>query len=200
MTRTGNVSPKGAEIGEIMKTLRAVLIASAVSTALIGCERMGNPLEALGGRLPPPDEFRVVTRKPLNMPASLSLSLPEPRPGARSPLEHDPPADAASALMAGRTLPGSTGAGAGAGEKALLAAANANAGNAEISARLDAAEKAATAGKPYEAPTLLEYLNLDGQRAEDILDADAESRRILRDGVAAAPVNPADKPDDETDE
>jgi len=179
-----------------MKTLGTVLIAGAVSTVLIGCARLGNPLEIIGGSLPPPDEFSVVTRKPLNMPAS--NALPEPRLGERSPLEHDPNSDAARALMAGRTLPVTTTAGPG--ERALLAAADASADKTAINAELDDAERAATAGKPYDAPTLLELFNLDGQRSEDILDPDAESRRILSEGVSAAPVNPSDRPEDEADE
>ncbi len=177
-----------------MKTLRAVVIAGAAGAILMGCDRIGNPMETIGRGIPPPDEFQVVTRKPLKMPGS--MALPEPRLGERSPLEHDPHGDASAALLGGRTIPAGTGATPG--ERALLAAATANASDPEIQARLVAAETAANAGKPYEPPTLMELLNLDdGVREKDVLDPNAESRRLLATGAAPAPVNPADKPSEE---
>ena len=57
---------------------------TAMLLALSACGAIGNPLEALGARIPPPDEFQVIVRKPLVMPAS--ATLPEPRPGVPSPL------------------------------------------------------------------------------------------------------------------
>jgi len=163
---------------------------AVAGTVLAGCGRLGSPIDALGGDRPAPDEFRVVTRKPLNMPAS--INLPEPRPGERSPLEYDPHGDAAIALTGKRIATGATEAGPG--EAALLAATNANANNAAVNTRLVAAEAAATANKPYVPPTVLEMLNLGGQSEKEILDPNAEARRLQSDGVAAAPVNPADRP------
>ena len=163
-----------AEIGEIMRTLRALAIAGALSAALMGCSRVGNPLEALGQGVPPPDEFSVVTTKPLKMPAS--RSLPEPRPGAKSPLEYDPKSDARKALLNEGTAAKSTGPSAG--EASLLTAAKASGDKTDVKTTLAAAEARAGAGKGWEAPTLLELLSLGGRPKEDILDPDAEARRL----------------------
>ena len=46
----------------------------------------------------------------------------------------------------------------------------------------------------WEAPTLLELLNLGGRREEDILEPNAEARRLASKGLARAPVNPEDQP------
>ncbi len=85
-----------------MMIKRAVRIAgpaglTAMLLALSACGSIGNPLEALGAKIPPPDEFQVIARKPLMMPAT--ATLPEPRPGASSPLDPDPHRDALQALF-----------------------------------------------------------------------------------------------------
>ena len=73
---------------------------TAMLLALSACGTIGSPLEALGARIPPPDEFRVIARKPLEMPAT--ATLPVPRPGAPSPLDPDPHRDSLQALMGDR--------------------------------------------------------------------------------------------------
>ncbi|HUF57624.1 MAG TPA: DUF3035 domain-containing protein, partial [Thermohalobaculum sp.] len=75
--------------------LLATTIAAGALTA--GCDRIGSPLQALGQGIPPPDEFAVIKRRPLQMPPG--LGLPEPRPGAPSPLDPQPRAEAALALL-----------------------------------------------------------------------------------------------------
>ena len=173
-----------------MNAIKTLLLCGVAATALSGCDKVGSPLEALSGGAPPPDEFRVVTRKPLNMPGS--TALPEPRLGERSPLEHDPDSDARTALT-GSPDAGSA-AGASAGEAALVTAAASQTGTGATGRALSAAEAEATRNKPYEAPTVLELLNLDGEKAEDVLDPNAEARRLSTTGVAPTPVNPDDAP------
>lgn len=170
-----------------MKVMNIAIMCAVVVFAAPACDRVGSPFDVLGGKRPGPDEFQVVTRKPLKMPGS--LALPEPRLGERSPLEFDAQGQALSALT-GRA-PTADGGAASAGEQALLSAANAQNSETEIRAQLaQDAENPERLG-PYEAPTVLELVGLDGQRAEDVLDADQESERLRQQGVAAAPVNPA---------
>lgn len=173
-----------------MNAIKSLLLCGVAVAALAGCDKVGSPLEALGGGAPPPDEFRVVTRKPLNMPGS--TSLPEPRLGEQSPLEHDPDADARTALTGSPVA--ASAAGTSAGETALVTAAASSTGEAATGRALSAAEAEATRNKPYEAPTVLELLNLDGEKAEDVLDPNAEARRLSTTGVSPTPVNPDDAP------
>lgn len=173
-----------------MKAIKTALLCGTAALALAGCDRIGSPLDTLTGSRPAPDEFRVVTRKPLQMPGS--TALPEPRPGERSPLEHDPNADARTALTGDPT--GGAAPAPSPGERALLQAADASADGAESRSRLAAAESALTANKPYEPPTVMELLNLDGEKEENLIDPNAESRRLRTTGVSPTPVNPDDVP------
>ena len=179
-----------------MNTVKTMLLCGLAVVVLPGCDRIGSPLDAIGGNRPAPDEFRVVTHKPLNMPGS--TALPEPRLGERSPLEHDPNSDARLALTGNAGT--AAGAGSSAGENALVTAAAASAARGETGTALSAAEADLTSNKPYEPPTIMELLNLEGERAEDVLDPNAESRRLSGEGVAPTPVNPNDAPPAEAGE
>lgn len=165
-------------------------MAALAMLALAGCGRMGNPLETLVSKPAAPDEFQVITRKPLQMP--MAVTLPEPRPGARSPLDPDPNRDAVVALMGTDTR--MSAAGTSAGEQALLSAANAAASDPEIRATL-AEDRSSGRNEPYEPPLIWE---LFGARSEappkDAIDAAAEARRLQTEGIAAAPIDPNDRP------
>jgi hypothetical protein len=169
--------------------------ASAIALlALAGCDRVGNPFDVLAVKRPAPDEFQVITREPLRMPAS--VSLPEPRPGAPSPLDPNPGRDAAVALLGAPARP--VVATPGSGEQALLAAADAAASDPEIRTIL-AAEREAGSGE-YEPPTIWELFGASSGPDVDpaeIIDAAAEARRLQTEGVAAAPIDPNDIPEGE---
>jgi hypothetical protein len=162
--------------------------------ALAGCDSIGSPFEVLAVKRPAPDEFQVIARDPLRMPAS--VTLPEPRPGAPSPLDPNPSRDAAIALLGAPARP--VAGAAGSGEQALLAAADASAGNPEIRTIL-AAEREAGSGE-YEPPTIWELFGASSGPEVDpaeVIDAAAESRRLQTEGVAAAPIDPNDLPETE---
>jgi hypothetical protein len=165
--------------------------------ALIGCDQIGNPFVVLGNKPPAPDEFQVLARKPLRMPAS--AALPEPRPGAPSPLDPDPNRDAVVALLGTDAAPRATGvSGVSGGEQALLSAADVAASNPEI--RQTLAEERDSRNEPYEPPSIFELLGAYEAPPEDVIDPGEESRRLQREGVAAAPVDPADRPVAEAEE
>jgi hypothetical protein len=104
--------------------LVAILTAAAVTT---GCSTLQRSLGA--GKITP-DEFRVVTTAPLTLPPEYSLR--PPRPGEPRPQELEPSAEARSALF-GQDV----GAGATAGEQALVNAAGAGAVDPNIRDTID---------------------------------------------------------------
>lgn len=164
-------------------------VAAVAMLALAGCGRMGNPLETLVAKPAAPDEFQVITRKPLQMP--MAVILPEPQPGARSPLDPDPNRDAVVALMGTDTRMAA--AGTSAGEQALLSAANAAASDPEIRATL--AEDRDGRNEPYEPPLIWELFGLRGEApVRDAIDPAVEARRLQTEGIAAAPIDPNDRP------
>lgn len=171
-----------------MKMLGRAMIA-VMGLSVASCGQIGDPIDVLQGNVKAPDEFEVVARKPLRMPRS--LNLPVPQLGAPSPLDPTPRADAAAALLG--AAPGATPGGVSAGEAALLAAANANASNPEIRTVLEEDKTRIDPNRPYEAPTLSELLGVgDEDEPVDALDPNAEARRLQSEGVAPAPVNPND--------
>ncbi len=173
-----------------------VLAVTAMATLLLGvgaCDTIGNPLEALSGARSSPDEFQVLARKPLRMPGSLELS--EPRPGEPSPLEPDPETDAVIALLGAPVAQGVTGAPGGAGEQALLGAAQAASNNTEIRALLEQDRQAPAEG-PYEPPSIIELFSDKEKLPEDAIDPAVEAQRLQSEGVAAAPIDPTLRPFD----
>lgn len=174
-------------------SLGRLVLAGACLTALAGCDTFGNPVDILSGKRITPDEFQVVARKPLRMPGS--LSLPEPRLGEVSVLEPDPRTDAVIALLGGPVVAG--GASGGAGERALLDAANASAEQTEIRAALQADEENLDANQPYEAPSIFELFGTSKEKPADAIDPAAESRRLQVQGISPAPVDPEERPPEE---
>ncbi len=178
-----------------MMIRRAVRIAgpigmAALLLALPACGNIGNPLEALGARIPPPDEFQVIARKPLAMPAT--ADLPEPRPGAPSPLDPDPHRDALRALLGTGDSPVVSTIAPSAGEQVLLTSANAAVASSEIRVQLEEERIREEAKKPYQPPSLGELLG--GRKGEkldesELLDPVAESQRLQSEGYVT-PVDP----------
>lgn len=163
---------------------RAATLAALL--AMAGCDTIGNPLVALGRKPPAPDEFQVVSRAPLRMPAS--ADLPTPRPGVPSPLEPDPRAEAIAAL--GGSPAAGTAAAPSPGEAAILESADA--ASADPAIRTTLAEEAAEEDGAYERPNVFELIGLSGGDpvVEEVdpgeaLDPVAESQRLQREGVRA---------------
>jgi len=163
----------------------AVLVAASVA----GCSGVGDPLEAIGARVPPPDEFEVIASAPLQMPSS--RELPRPRVGEPSPLAPNPQADAARALIgsANRQI---VGAGAPSqGEQILLSSANASADSSDIRVQLERERIEDESNKPYEPPSIFELFGGgDGNADPDAIDPVAESQRLQQTGVRS-PSDPA---------
>lgn len=176
-----------------MKIARVTRCAAALSALamIAGCDRIGDPIEAIGARVPPPDEFQVIATKPLQMPQS--DTLPVPHPGEPSPLEIDPHADAKAALLgaSGSTVVNT--ANPSAGEQVLLTSANASSASPEIRVQIEEEKRAADAKKPYEPPSLWELLNFTEKKEkldeEELLDPQIEAERLQQAGQPA-PMDP----------
>jgi hypothetical protein len=186
----------GQDMGiSAMMIKRAVRIAgpaglTAMLLALPACDTIGSPLEAMGARIPPPDEFRVITHKPLVMP--VSATLPEPRPGAPSPLDQDPHRAALEALFGAGGSSVVSAIEPSAGELVLLSSANAAATSSGIRELLEEERLQEEAAKPYEPPSLGSFLTgSDGEEIDEseLLDPVAESQRLQREGYVT-PVDP----------
>jgi len=178
-----------------MMIKKAVRIAGPIGIttmllALAACDRIGNPIEALGGRIPAPDEFQVVTHKPLMMP--LTAELPEPRPGAASPLDPDPHRDAQQALLGSSGGQVLSAAAPSAGEQILLTSANASTASREIRVQLEQEKIAEKTNQPYKPPSLFELFGGTGGEKLDestLLNPEVEARRLQSEGQVT-PVDP----------
>ena len=156
---------------------------TAMLLALQACSTIGNPLEALGAKIPPPDEFQVIARAPLVMPTT--ARLPEPTPGAPSPLDPDPHRDAQLALMGTGGSHVVSSIEPSIGEQVLLTSANASASATDIRVQLEEEKIDKEKNKPYEAPTLGELFGGKSDEKLDeatLLDPLAESQRLQREG------------------
>lgn len=98
----------------------------------------------IGATKSPPDEFAVMTSKPLQMPESFA-ALPAPNPGQRSPLAPDPVAEARSVLLGEPTVQPAN-ARTSVAESALLSAAGTTP-STDIRSVLEAEQAVADAGQ-----------------------------------------------------
>lgn len=108
----------------------ATLVAAAIATAACSLDsrRGGSISQQLGFAQGAPDEFLIIARAPIEIPAS--FDLPRPQPGAPSRVEVDPAADAHNALFL-RPDPIRLNAASG-GEQVLLSGANADGDNSVV--------------------------------------------------------------------
>jgi len=131
-----------------------------------------------------PDEFSVLTKRPLEMPDSFA-ALPAPNPGAPSSRDFDPQADARAALAF------DTGAGAAPGRFAAPSASEAailaSAGAADPSIRATLLDEQAEYDRSQDIyildrvfPKLRE---LRGGANPEAINAEAERQRLLQAGV-----------------
>ena len=132
-------SQRATEISR--RLLRAAMTAGMVA-AISACGGSGGVRESFGVTLESPDAFNVYPRRPLQMPPSMA-QLPAPRPGAPSPLDPRPEADAQAAL-GNVGAPTTAETGQSSGELALLGAAGA--AQADPTIRTELADSRGTVG------------------------------------------------------
>jgi Protein of unknown function (DUF3035) len=170
----------------VKQALRITAVGGLVASllAVAGCGNIGNPIKAITGQIAPPDEFLVIARKPLEMPTG--GALPAPTPGTPSPLDPNPQSEAIAALLGSSGARPAPATAPSAGEKVLLASANASAASNEIRVQLETDKVTAAANKPYEPPSLGELLSGSSAKKVDLtnaIDPIAESQRLQREGL-----------------
>jgi len=168
---TGMTRQKSSGVVFAMKNLKtSVLLLCVTAVALSGCltRSRGNG----------PDEFRVLTKAPLEVPPEYNL-LP-PRPGELRPQ------DMAASEAARRALMGSTSTGdASPGESVLVAAARGDLTETAIRAELDAETNRQTTKPRNFADRILFWRNGDTYIEDGtMLDADMEAERLRREESA----------------
>ncbi|MFV0475269.1 MAG: DUF3035 domain-containing protein [Pikeienuella sp.] len=160
---------------------RAALLGGAALVA--GCtynSSKGSLGDQLGFSVPPPDEFMVIARAPLEMPPD--FSLPTPQPGAPSPRMPNPNADARASLFGSSAAQQQAG-GAGVGEQALLAGAGAQNADPSIRGQLEA-EQEGEGGRRFGLTSLFGIpvpANID--EPESTLQSQEENERLRREGL-----------------
>ncbi|MEM9047717.1 MAG: DUF3035 domain-containing protein [Pseudomonadota bacterium] len=153
-------------------------------------------LRTAGLRQPPPDEFLVVERKPLEIPGSLT-SLPLPDPEGINRVDPQPREEVTSLLSGDATLPQRSAEGPlSPGEAALLALSGEDAVEPEIRATLQSEDRDLVAsGRIYGLDTFFGVPTNDPYRQE-VLDPFTEVERLRAEGVQtpAAPPQPEREP------
>jgi hypothetical protein len=168
-----------------MGLLKLVCVAGLVC-ALAACSG-SNFRRSVGLSAPPPDEFLVVSRRPLEAPP-VPGALPRPQLGAPSRVEPNPEADAQAALL------GDTAAAAQDGpsrsEEALLAATGANA--VEPIDRSQIPEAAPASERVYGLDSFF-GIEIDQNPGgdEDALASREEAERLRREGLRTPTPPPA---------
>ncbi len=162
-------------------TRAAALALALAASGLAACDGLR---ETFGLLRTSPDEFNVVARAPLEIPADLDR-LPQPRPGLVRPQEPQPSARARAALFGGES-PQSD---ASRGERLLAAAAIA-------AALAGGGDPPACGGEPSAAAPLCGAEALDPGIRRAI---DSERRRILDDTTWLEDINPFRRRGDPTE-
>lgn len=143
--------------------------------------------DQLGLERKSPNEFAVVTRAPLEMPAS--HTLPPPRPGAERPQEVSTDIQAEQAIL-GATKTYS--ADVSSGEDALLQQAGANTADPAIRRKVEAD---AREGSTTKVSGIKKLLNIGSDKVPaTVVDATEEAKRLQENKAAGKSVTEGETP------
>ncbi len=149
----------------------SILALLAIGTVLGGCTSMS---AATGSAKNKPDEFRILTKAPLEIPPEYNL-LP-PRPGERRPQDLEASQAARIAMLGGDGVSSSS-----VGEKILISKAKGDIVDNSIRAKLDAETNGQVTKSNNFADRILFWRNGDTYIEDGtMLDADAEAERLRR--------------------
>lgn len=163
------------------KLSRPALLAGAA--LLAGCtynSSKGSLGDQLGFSVPPPDEFMVIARAPLELPPN--FNLPAPQPGVPSPRMPNPDAEARASLF-GSAATSRQEATPGVGEQALLSGAGATGANDSIRTELEA-EQARSGERRFGLTSFLGIpipASLD--EPDETLQSQEETERLREQGA-----------------
>lgn len=162
--------------------------ALALVLAVAACG--GNTKQMLGLDKPPPDEFTVVSRAPLSVPPEFSLRPPDP--GAPRPQEGATRDRARRALTGAEAQMAYQRAGLSPGESALLS----RTGAANVPDDIRSTVERESSVLAAEGRTFTDRLVFwrDAEPAGDVVDPEAESRRIRENQALGEPVTKGETP------
>ncbi len=163
-----------------MSLSRSFFLVSVAALSLAAC---GELREDLGFGRSPPDEFAVVERPPLSMPADYGLR--PPRPGAPRPQAVETDQQASAALF-GTKKPAKAQAPSG-GEKALLEATGASKVDPNIREIVDRESSQKVVASTHLVQRLLDWKG-DSENKGTIVDAAAEAERLKKAKEGNQPV------------
>jgi hypothetical protein len=171
-------------------TGRILCLALALA-ALSGCSGLRS---SLGLDRNPPDEFRVVSRAPLEVPGS--FTLPPPSPGTPRPQEPTMTGQAASVVF-GSGLPAGgaaapAGSGGGSGEAQLLARAGADAAQPDIRSTVNREALAQIEENESWIDTLIFWR--DPLPPGTVVNPGAEAQRLRENEALGRPVTEGETP------
>lgn len=166
------------------------LIAAAVATTLSLSACSGNTKQMLGLERQAPDEFTVVSRAPLSVPPEFTLRPPQP--GAARPQEGSPRQQARRAITGAEAQMAYRRAGLSPGEASLLARTGAAQAPEDIRSTVER-ESSALAAESRSFTDRLVFWR-DAEPAGDVVDPEAESRRIRENQALGEPVTKGDTP------
>lgn len=170
---------------------RAFLLVAGAAVLVGGLSACGgNAKQALGLERVAPDEFAVVSRAPLSVPREFTLRPPEP--GAARPQEGTAADRARRAITGAQAQAAYQRAGLSPGEAALLARTGAAQAPDDIRSVVERESNALAA----ESRTFTDRLVFwrDPQPPGEIVDAEAESRRIRENQALGDPVTQGETP------
>ena len=147
-----------------------LLLLTISIVSISACGQVADLKKKVGLTIESPDEFLVQPQKPLQMPET--KNLPVPQPGAKSLVAYDPEAEARKALFGNSTSISTT---PSVGEADLLKSANA--ANVDPNIRSVVEEEAGdSGGQVYLLDSL--FGKPSKNNGADILDPEAEAKRI----------------------
>jgi hypothetical protein len=169
----------------------ALVAVGCLALTVSGCDKVR---DQLGLNKNPPDEFRVVSRAPLNLPPEYQLRPPQP--GSDRPQEGTPRQQASQTVF-GRDdeldRPSYQDApGLSQGEKALLGRAGADDVPDDIRNLVDAETRQMNEEAQSFVDTLVFWR--DPQRPEELVNAEDEARRLQENAALGEDVTQGDTP------
>jgi len=168
-------------------TLKSSMVYSCVALMLLttGCERAK---EEMGLTRHTPDEFAVMKRAPLEIPADLT-DLPKPRPGAQRPQEISAKNQAQQVVLGNAATDSEVKSSA---EQSLLMKAGANQSSSKIRAVVN---REAAENTEDHRPVVKRLLNLGSDEpATTVVDPAAEAERIQTNKKTGKPVTAGETP------
>jgi hypothetical protein len=172
------------------KFISNVIFASLISvTALSGC---ANVKQTMGLEVPPPDEFTVITRPPLEIPPNFELRPPQP--GAHNPKTKTASEKAKQAIIRDLQIQDNMPIYRSPGENAFAKIAKLDEAEPNIRKTVENETTSLIKNQESFADKLIFWKDMDNDPTKVLVDAKKENARINENSALGKPVNEGDVP------